>query len=319
MTLTALALSFALAQATPPQQTTIGDPNDATFLSALQQLTAQPNLFFHLLGQTTYRGKVTPIETFFYWTTNVQSATPSGAGPATSVQVCELDLEQYVNSVLVRRIVGDGTTLWNYDFVTHQYSATLYGSYGPTQPELYELNLLNDFVWATSGPEAYLSKLLRQIYPINPNYVPPPLIINITAVPPITNTNYASWMPGIYSQSLPQGVPITFPSDPANPRTPSATDLYYTYNGSPKRSITFELQPPTATTTTGDGTSILNLTDIYFDQFDQIGQFSKETSWYTEIHPRPGEQTVLISVDQFQPYSGVQLQGWKPIIGPHAN
>ena len=254
------------------------DLNEVTFQTALSQLASNQSLFLQLTGYITFKGKSTPIVSNLSWST---STTGTKA-------LDQLEIQESVNGALVRRIVGDGDTLWNYDLVAHQYSATSYGGYGATRPDSYLADLLNDVNWSATGQTSYLAKLLRQIY-------------NSSGL-------YISWMPGVRSINLPQNVPVADPVNQNQVYSPTATDWFYLYDGSPKRTIAFEIVPQTQS----NGLPPIDvLKTINLNQVDQVGRLLRYTQW--QITPYTG---VTFSTNIFLPYTGTQIQGWRPIVGP---
>jgi hypothetical protein len=287
---TTIALTLTLL-ALQPFQGAIADPNDSTLKSALSQLQLQPTLYLQLNGSTTYRDKVTPFVTNLYWSNSTVGTTPT----------LQVDIESYVNNVLVKRIVGDGDTLWSYDLSMHQYSATSYGGTpGYVRPSTYSTDLLNDLNLLASGNDGYLTKLLRQIYTTGT-----PTVLNPTS--PIAN--YTSWMPGVPSSQLIQGVPVTDPVNSSVTYYPSASDDYYAYNASPKRTIVFEIAP--GVTANSSNQMVSGLENIYFNQLETINRNSRLVQWI--ITPYTG---FTFSTNLFVPYSGRDLQGWRMVVGP---
>jgi len=187
--------------------------------------------------------------------------------------------------------VGDGSTLWSYDLNQHRYSATSYGGSGAVRPDTYTTDLLNDLNWAASGQDGYLAKLLRQIY----NSV---------------NPTYTSWMPGVMSIALQQDWPVTDPVNPNLTYTSTPSDNFYMYDGSPKKTIIFEITSGGATSSAG-AVPITGLANIYFNQLETIARYKKLTQW--QITPYTG---VTFAADLFQPYAGKSIQGWQPVVGP---
>ncbi len=275
-----IALIFGLL-ATQASLAQSADPNEVVLQDALRQLSFQQTLFLQLNGSVTFHGKVTPVVSNLSWSANTAGTTPT----------MQVDLKSYVNGALVKRIVGDGSTLWSYDLKQHQYSATSYGGTpGLARPEGYVSHLLSDLNWAATGSDGYLAKLLRQIY--NP-----------------ANLNYESWMPGIPTIQLRQGIPQ---KDPVNPDViyyPSAGNDFYFYNASPRRTIVMQIASG-LTSPTG-GAPVSGLENVYFNQLDMVGKDSKLTQWI--ITPYSG---IVFDQDLFTPYGGKYLYGWKMIVAP---
>ncbi|MDR3689489.1 MAG: hypothetical protein P4L46_08935 [Fimbriimonas sp.] len=274
MTFLSLAFAFALQAPTAGQP----DVNETTFQTVFSQLASNETLFLQLNGAVNYGSKITPIISTLAWSTSTSGAKP----------IAQLELQEFTNGVMMKRIVGDGDTLWSYDMVAHTYSATSYGGSGSTRPTDYQQDLLSDLNWATTGQTAYLAKLLRQVYS--------------------TTGTFISWMPGVRSQNLPQNVPVNDPINPYQSYSPTANDWFYLYNGSPKRSIVFEIVPQAQSSGLPP---IDTLQNIFFSQVDQLGASVRFTHW--QVTPYPG---VTFSTEIFQPFSGSQIQGWHPVVGP---
>ena len=279
MTLIALTLGLIALQ---PAQVAVPNPNEAVLQNALSQMSQQPSLYLQLNGSITFHNKVTPLITNLAWSNSTVGTT----------QLLQVDIETYVNGVETKRIVGDGNTLWNYDLSLHQYSATSYGGTpGLARPEYYLQNLLSDLNGAATGNDGYLTKLLRQIY-----------------TQPVSN--YTSWMPGVTCYQLPQGgYPVADPVNPDRTYYPSASDDYYLYNASPKRTIVFEIAPGVSNNANGQGVS--GLENVYFNQLETVTRYPRLVQWV--ITPYTG---FTFATTLFEPYSGQDVKGWKMVVAP---
>ena len=296
MILTALSLGFAVLFS---PQSPVLDSNETTIQAALQQLSSQQTLFLQLQGSILYHGNSVPLITNLSWNSFLGGAT----GTYLTDQV---EMETWVNGVLTKRLVGNGTTLWSYDLKNRVYSATNYGGSGTTRPGTYVTDLLNDLNWAATSNDAYLTRLLRQIYnPVSttsnvddPSYNP-------------SGITYASWMPGVPSVQLPATNPTTDPINNQVVYSPSAADNFFLYNGSPRRSITFEVLNGTPAV----GTTVIpeTLETVYFNQLDTVNHFQRLTSW--QIKPYTG---FTFATTLFQPYTPIQIQGWHTVVPPRA-
>ncbi len=301
-----IALKLCLVALTQQQTLTL-DNNEAAIQGALTLLNSQPTLFLQLQGSVTYHGNTVPLVTNLsfnsFWT-----------GTYLTDQV---EMESWVNGVLQKRFVGDGTTFWTYDLKNHVYSATLYGGTNrTTRPTNYVTDLLNDVNWAATGNDAYVAKLLKQIYnPIDSGSSSTstnPTSTNPTLIDPTYNPGgirYASWMPGITSQDLLPPNPVSDPINSQVQYSPTAGDSFYLYNGSPKRTIAFEVMQGTSSTagTTLEG----SLQAVYFNQLDTVAHFQRLTSW--QLKPYTG---LTFTTTLFQPYTALQTQGWHSIVPP---
>ncbi len=274
MTFLALALSASLQVG----RNGLPDLNEPMIQSAIAQVATSETLFLQLTGNTTFKGKTIPIVSNLSWSIDLSGAKP----------LIQVELQEFSNSVLAVRMVGDGETFYTYDFRSHEFSTTSYGGYGDTRPKSYQSDILNHVNWAAKGPSAFVAKLTRQAF----NQA---------------NT-YISWMPGVQSLNLMEGVPYRDPVNGNVTYMPTASDFYYLYDGSPKRSIVFEVVPQTQS----NGNPPINvLGGVFLNQIDQLGQDKKYTQW--KIVPYSG---FTFSVDVFKPYSAAQIQGWRQVIGP---
>ena len=277
--MTLIALTASLASLLPFQGAVV-DPNYGTLQSAVAGL-ASPTLFLQLNGSINYKNKTTPLVSNLSWSTSLDGTTVT----------YQVDLESWVNGVLVKRVVGDGNTLWSYDLSVHQYSATPYGGTpGYARPDTYLGDLLNDVNWAASGSDAYLTKLLRQVFSSS-------------------TPTYTSWMPGVTSVMLQQDYPVYDPVNSAVTYFPTPTDNFYVYNNAPKRSIAFEVAA--GLTSNQNSQPVSGLQNIYFNQVEVIARNERLTQW--TITPYLG---LTFSADIFKPYTGKQIQGWRPIVAP---
>lgn len=260
----------------------VTDLNESAILSAFTQLSQQPSLYLQLNGTVAYRDKTTPF------TSSLSYNILTGANGNLTLQV---DLETYSNGVQTRRILGDGNSLWVYNFSLHQYSATSYGgTAGLARPDTYGADLLDDLNWAATGPDGYMAKLLRQVY--NPG-----------------SPNYTSWMPGVVSVQLTQGQQFYDPINPTVYYYPSAGNNIYLYNASPRRTILFAIAP--GTTSNGGGTPASGLEAVFFNQSDIVAGRKRITSW--NITAYPGYN---IPSGTFVPYTGQEIKGWRPVVAP---
>lgn len=284
MQIAALALGLASLMSA---QGAVADLNEPVIQDALTKFAFNQSLFLQLNGSITYRGKVTPLVTNLYWNT-IRSG---------SRQTLQVDMESYSNGVLIKRIVGDGDSLFSYDLLLHQYSATLYGSNNPTQVrrDTYQVDLLNALNLEANGNDGYLTKLLRQIFTIVP-----------TAGGGLAS-NFTSWMPGVPTFHLLQGNPVPDTISPNVTYYPSAGLDYYAYNTTPKRTIVFEIASDTTVDETGR--SVNGLVNVYFNQMETINRFGRLIQWV--ITPYSG---FAFSTSQFVPYSGQDLRGWRVVV-----
>lgn len=104
----------------------------------------------------------------------------------------------------VMSLIGDGITLWRYDYVNNTYSAVTYGTYSGTQPADYTGTLFRCLTAMGEGYTSFPIMLLRQIYSG-------------------TLPSYQSWMPGVI------------------PSLDTLGNAVYSVGQPPRRTITFVL------------------------------------------------------------------------------
>jgi|GEM_PF-1845917 len=209
----------ALAAISAVCQAQEGDIEEA--IGNLNPYAANPNIpsnftwsfEFDLTGTQTIGGKTTTFESVLYFNT-WDEFLPSSKTPYVYAQV-ELDHYDTTGStpthpvaVLTNRYVGDGQTLWSYDYQALRYSGALYGYYGPAPSpaplvETYPGNVVNRLSSAVTGPDSYLAMLLKEAYPLaDPTEIVP-------------EPTYSSWAFPYVAQLAPLSPPQTDPLDSA--------------------------------------------------------------------------------------------------------
>lgn len=125
-----------------------------TIHSAFATFRTQPEVMIAIDGtdQLGSRTNVIYSNAFFKW------------DPAQPNSFAKTELNEYLNGARMKRIVGDGMTLWSYDFAKNTYSASRYGSYGAAQPQGFRASMLFELTNATSGPSVFLARTLREIF-----------------------------------------------------------------------------------------------------------------------------------------------------------
>jgi len=272
-------LAFLAASAIQQSAQSFVDPNTQTFLAATNLLRSNQLLFINLTGSIEYKGRVVPIVSNLYWNSVM-------GGKNGTVLTQQVEIESWSNGALVRRITGDGSTLYAYDLTARTYSATSYSASTVRPPMTYLDALVYNLDRSVRGPDAYLIKMLRQIYD--------------PAVDGGGNPQFISWMPTTFSQQLSGAT-----TDPVNRQvgyTPTPTESFYMYNGSPKRTIVFDLLA-------GTNNSPDSLQTVYFNQVDYLAGQPRLTQW--QMHPYTGQ---VFNPTLFQPYTGNQLRGWKMVV-----
>lgn len=270
LALIAVAAGPLLQAQIPPQF-----PEEARIQAALAKLWTDDSIFLELNGSETIAGNTTRMKTQIWWKSEFDG---------TGRQTVRMQVLQHQNDVLVQRIVGNGDALYNYNVRSHEYSVSQYGGFGGTRPEFYVRDLLNFSNMVAKGQDAWGTKMLRELFGLG-------------------RESYRSWMPGIRPSELPDG---RYEDPVWNERayvTNPTTD-YLLYNGSPRRSIAFELvdDPPS---------DVYRLSAIYFAERGKVGNKNRLVEWQLKPYK-------LIEVDyrDFTPYNRDELRGWRPVVGP---
>ena len=175
---------------------------DSEISTAFSFLRAQSGIHLCLLGtnQTGLQSVLTRVDV--YWESRIVNDQP-----VARLELIEQEQRYGSGMKITNRIVGDGTTLYQYDPAAHQYTAIQYGTINGPQPEGYTDNLLELFTSAPTRNGSYAQRMLREI-------------VSSSA------SRYASWLPG--------AVPV---------RTTNA--VYYAIGNPVQRSLTFSLNPDT--------------------------------------------------------------------------
>ncbi len=117
-----------------------------------------------LQGTVTIGNKVDNITADLFWKTSTVNAR----------NITQVELLEYRNNVLESRSVADSDTLWSYNLINKEYSATAYGTYktvNVVNPTDYQRDLLAYLNVSSKGFGTSLTKLLRQIFDGDvPNY-----------------------------------------------------------------------------------------------------------------------------------------------------
>src|SRR5665213_2682253 len=155
-----LALSSgAFAQLLPGEQLVQG---------AMQTLNTSPTMFLNLTGTEVFGTVNNAINYTGYFNLSVTNERI----------LAQVEFVGYNNGKPFIRIVGDGVTLWRYDYLNNRYSATVYGTYSGLQPADYSNTFFRYLSASSEGYVTYMTNLLRQVYGAS-------------------GASYQSWMPGI--------------------------------------------------------------------------------------------------------------------------
>ena len=163
--------------------------------AAMQALSTNASVFLQMTGQDVAGGVTTP----FTYATYLQ-VSQVGSRVYDQVNVTYYDAAGKPQMCLV----GDGVTLWRYDYRSNSYSAVNYGTYSGNQPADYTGAMFRDLTSLSQGYMSYPILLLRQIYGVD-------------------GASYQSWLPGV------------------NPASDVAGNIVYSIGTPPRRTITFML------------------------------------------------------------------------------
>lgn len=126
---------------------------DTLVQNGLTWLRSQPSLWVRVDGVDDYiQGNTFSADTFWYQ--SFQTGGPTA----------KLESTEYRNGRLIRRIVGDGNTLWAYDPLRNEYSAKVYGSLTGNQNQNLLRDLLTGFSSHATGNLASSARLVRETY-----------------------------------------------------------------------------------------------------------------------------------------------------------
>lgn len=126
---------------------------DALVQNGLTWLRTQPSVWIRVDGVDDYiQSHSFTTDTFWY-----QTVQPSGP-------LIKLESTEYRDGRLIRRIVGDGNTLWAFDPLRNEYSAKVYGSLTGGQNQNLLRDLLTGFGSHATGNLASSARLVRETY-----------------------------------------------------------------------------------------------------------------------------------------------------------
>jgi len=245
---------------------------------AFQNLNDDRSIRVRLTGTDTLGSTETTLAGELYW----WLSEPIGGRGEISAKV---EFTDYRNGTLVQRAVGDGRAFFNYSPQRNNYWVTSYGTHGPTQPQRYLVNLVDDFTSAMKGSSTYLARLLREVYVVN---------------------GFRAWVPGGLERLVNViGEPVPDPVIPTRVYVATDTTQYAMFwIGSPARkSIVFEL-------TLGSG-SPQEISRIYFAEKSTLGGQARLVDWTSEVFTNftPAAESFVFTAPS----------NAKPVVGPRPN
>jgi len=141
---------------------------EADINNALIAARTNLNMAFQLSGVRQTGSDVEAIDTDVYFSLVSVSANT----------LAKVEIDQSIGGKPTTMVIGDGLTLWRYDYPTNTYSALQYGAYNGAPPVGYADAVLKSLQSLVSGQSAQAVGLLREIYEG-------------------LNAQYTSWMPGV--------------------------------------------------------------------------------------------------------------------------
>jgi len=156
------------------------------------------------------------------------------------------------NLPLVRRIVGDATSMWGYNFGRNAYTATRYGSYNGAQPTSYRDEFFHAFTAAGLGQTTPAARLMSDIYHGDPMYTPlmPGFAQLVALDSPLVPDRPPVWGPTKHNPVVGYQDPVLsgagyLPVD-ATP-TSQGTHYFAVYEPNIERSVVFQVTQKTLT------------------------------------------------------------------------
>jgi hypothetical protein len=194
-----ILLGLGFVAAASAQVTSVSVPEGLIQNAFMQQSMQQPIDIYLAVAQTTAGVKVNYVYDMTYSSSIVNNRL-----------VLQVNIIGYIGNSPAVRIVGDGVTLWRYDYEHNTYSAVNYGTYSGAQPADYNARFFRYLGSITDAYSAYSVKFLEQVY--TPS-----------------GAAYFSWAPGTTPVQSVSG-PIVY--SVGNPQSPRRT-ITFTLTGTP--------------------------------------------------------------------------------------
>jgi hypothetical protein len=238
MKFVAVALAFVSVAAASAQISAAEQPIEDAFV----QLRQESQIMLELDGTDQYGPKTTTLyaNAFFDW------------DPINVNKFAKAEVNDFFDGIHAHRIVGDGTTLWGYDFTRNAYTSLRYGSYSGPEPEGFRGNLLQEVAINSKASTVFLARMLREIYSSDTSLA----------------SHYRTWFPGAQITTLTKTSTPPQMVDPVDTnRTYTADDLnfyiLYTYTPRTQRSGVFHF-------TRADLTKPWALSEFYYADAQQV-------------------------------------------------
>lgn len=266
-TIVFLSIGAAMAQVT-------GTASDAVRL-AFRGLAGETSIRLQLTGTERYGSSATmAISDELYWWMNYD---------ANGNQVAKAEFNAFHDGIQVQRAVGNGKSFYNYSPLRNEYWVTSYGTHGPTPPQRYLPNLVDDFTSAMKGSTTYLARLLREVYVVN---------------------GFRAWIPGgqEFLATKADGTQ-TDPVLATRTYVPDDTTEYAMFWSGNKKSIVFELKLT--------GASGKTLNRIFFAERSTLSGTPRLVEWTADVFTNfvPAQNSFVF----------IPPQTAKPVVGPRPN
>jgi hypothetical protein len=185
------------------------DPSEQLIYEAYSNLQTTSTFQLSLEGSQTIGGQTKYFASTLTWS----------CGTTAQVVMDDYDTSGRTPQLL-RHYVGDGRTLWFYDFVNQRYSGATYGTYGNrgTNPFDDAPRLLGQLYTEANGPSVYLARLMREVNPPTGG----------TLIP-----RYKSWAPGYVPGQAPTSPPIQDPIIASQTYSSVGNLIYVLYGPNP--------------------------------------------------------------------------------------
>ncbi len=259
-----VGLSF-LALGGVPQQADLGLPYIS---SSLQSLRDASKVCLSLEGTDELGGRTTTIRTDVFLWTKVASAPES----------VWLEVVSYENGRISHRMVGNGSSFYQYNVPAREYSVTPYAGLGAKSNSVPLPTVLQLASVHAVGAEVHALRLLNESL--------------LGSVP-----SMKSWMPGTAPFQILNGQEMKDPLNPAKVYRPRVNETVWLYSQSSKRTIAFWL---------GLGGYGQDLNYVQWTEKAGTAFTPRMTQWLMTIY-RDGD----FSLANFRPWTADQTKGWK--------
>lgn len=283
--LSALGLAaLASAQTVPTPEQHLQQLYDKLRAKVTTTAPNQTGLYFVITGTDKSGSTTTNIGGELFYTATLDS---TGKELTAKANVVEYVMDSSTTPPSARttfEAIADARTIWAYNPKVLTYSATPYDSVVSGASRQQSPNYLRDMLFGldqqtpSSGRGSYAIRLLREL-------------MSGTAA------QYRSWMPGVAATET-----VAYHDKVTGADVAEQNCSYVIYDGSPRRSIAFEIYSDPNKPDGDPDKEVLQR--IYFSE----AQRSHVVAW--SIAPIP---TTDFSRANFSPYDVTQIRGWRPV------